>query len=40
MIEIRQVQEMSDFDEKVVPPDVAKQARRIEAALPKKGGHR
>jgi hypothetical protein len=40
MIEIRQVQEMSDFDEKVVPPEVAKQAQRIDANLPKKGNKR
>jgi len=39
-IEIRQVQEMSDFDETVVPPEVAKQAKRIEAGLPKKGKNR
>jgi hypothetical protein len=40
MIEIRQVQEMSDFDDKVVPPEVAKQAKRIDAGLPKKGKKR
>jgi hypothetical protein len=40
MIEIRQVQEMSDFDEKVVPPEIAKQAQRIDANLPKKGKNR
>jgi hypothetical protein len=40
MIEIRQVQEMSDFDETIVPPEVAKQAQRIEAGLPKKGKKR
>jgi hypothetical protein len=36
MIEIRQVQEMSDFDEKTVPPEIAKQAQRIDANLRKK----
>jgi hypothetical protein len=40
MIEIRQVQEMSDFDDKVMPPEVAKQAKRIDAGLPKKGKKR
>jgi hypothetical protein len=37
MIEIRQVQEMSDFDETIMPAEVAKQAKRIDAGLPKKG---
>jgi hypothetical protein len=37
VIEIRQVQEMSDFDETIMPPEVAKQAKRIDAGLPKKG---
>jgi hypothetical protein len=40
VIEIRQVQEMSDFDEKVIAPEVAEQAKRIEAGLPKKGKNR
>jgi hypothetical protein len=28
---------MSDFDETIMPPEVAKQAKRIDAGLPKKG---